>query len=144
VLAEFYAGIRHVGVSALTGEGAGAFFDAATACAADYARDYLPELEARRAAREGEEARRREKEMARLRADMAAVGVSGGSGGSGGRGGGSGAAAAAGAAAAGAAAAAGGGDGNEDEDEGESCDYEVSGDSIEPSETGGDGDAAEE
>ncbi|GBF93041.1 GPN-loop GTPase [Raphidocelis subcapitata] len=137
VLSEFYAGIRHVGVSALTGEGMDAFFEAVSKSAQDYADDYLPDLEARRRAKEGAEAARREKEMERLRADMAAAGVSEAA-----RGGGPAAAAAAGAAAAGAAAAgaaaaaaaaAGASEaaGRGGDDEG-SCDYEVSDDSVEP------------
>jgi Conserved hypothetical ATP binding protein len=47
VLDEFYANMRSVGVSAVTGEGMGEFFDAIGACAAEYDRFYKPELERR-------------------------------------------------------------------------------------------------
>ena len=149
VLCEFYSGIRHVGVSAATGEGVDDFFEAAARCADDYARDYLPELEARRAERAAREAARRARDLERLRADMegAALGGAAAGRGAGAAGAAAGAAAVAAAAAANGSAAArpaaaaangggGGGGGGEDDDEGESCDYEVSGDSIEPSETG--------
>ncbi|KIY97580.1 hypothetical protein MNEG_10383 [Monoraphidium neglectum] len=117
VLSEFYAGIKSVGVSAVTGEGMDEMFEAVAACADDYSRDYLPEVEARRAARAEEERRRKDRDLERLRADMAAAALGPGAG-----------AAAGGAAAAAAGASEGGG-----EDEGLSCDYEVSDDSIERS-----------
>jgi hypothetical protein len=98
---------------------------AVAAGAADYARDYLPEVDARRRAREDEEAARCEKDLARLRADMAAVKVGAAAGAAGPAAAGDAGAAAAGPAAAGVGAGA--------EDGEPSCDYEVSDDSIEAS-----------
>ena len=72
VLDEFYAGLRCVGVSALTGEGADELTEALAAAAAEYEETYAKELAERRAQREAEEAARRDANLAAFRADHAA------------------------------------------------------------------------
>eukprot|EP00882_Tetradesmus_deserticola_P006566 GHRQ01006910.1.p1 GENE.GHRQ01006910.1~~GHRQ01006910.1.p1 ORF type:complete len:380 (+),score=152.88 GHRQ01006910.1:586-1725(+) len=71
VLEEFYDGLRSVGLSALTGEGMDELFEALGECAQEYQQYYLPELQAKQQRKEALEQRRRDKEMARLRTDMA-------------------------------------------------------------------------
>lgn len=48
VLEEFYANLRTVGVSAVTGEGMDELFEQAQACRQEYERDYLPDVEKKR------------------------------------------------------------------------------------------------
>ncbi len=55
VLDEFYANMRSVGVSALTGEGMDEMMQAVEQAAADYEQFYVPELEARRKEKEAKE-----------------------------------------------------------------------------------------
>jgi hypothetical protein len=73
VLDEFYAGLRCVGVSALSGEGAEALQEAIEAGAEEYTRTYAVELAAARAARVTEEAGRAQANLARFRRDHAAT-----------------------------------------------------------------------
>uniref|UniRef100_A0A383VW06 GPN-loop GTPase n=1 Tax=Tetradesmus obliquus TaxID=3088 RepID=A0A383VW06_TETOB len=71
VLEEFYDGMRCVGLSALTGEGMDELFKALGECVQEYQQFYVPELQAKQQRKEALEQKRREKEMAKLRADMA-------------------------------------------------------------------------
>eukprot|EP00882_Tetradesmus_deserticola_P010858 GHRQ01011477.1.p1 GENE.GHRQ01011477.1~~GHRQ01011477.1.p1 ORF type:complete len:380 (+),score=160.64 GHRQ01011477.1:586-1725(+) len=71
VLEEFYDGLRSVGLSALTGEGMDELFKALGECAQEYQQYYVPELQAKKQRKEALEQRRRDKEMAKLRTDMA-------------------------------------------------------------------------
>ncbi|KAI9768325.1 MAG: hypothetical protein M1840_004933 [Geoglossum simile] len=75
MLEEFYRHLSVVGVSSMTGAGIDAFFQAVSDKAAEFTRDYVPELERRRAAKEAEKEKRRQRELARLMKD---VSVSGG------------------------------------------------------------------
>ncbi|KAF6262177.1 hypothetical protein COO60DRAFT_1293600 [Scenedesmus sp. NREL 46B-D3] len=130
VLDEFYAGMRSVGLSALTGEGMDDLFKALGECAQEYQQYYVPELQAKQQRKEALEQRRRDKEMAKLRTDMA--GKASLQDNAGAAGAGSSATAAAGGAAGSAAAGVqqqqqGLG---EDEDEEESVDLNLSDDSI--------------
>ncbi|KAG6829204.1 hypothetical protein H0H92_005333 [Tricholoma furcatifolium] len=52
VLDEFYKHLKAVGVSSMTGDGMKAFFEAVEGARQEYEKDYLPELERARAARE--------------------------------------------------------------------------------------------
>jgi GTPase SAR1 family protein len=80
VLEEFYAGLRSVGVSAVTGEGMDEFLAAADACGREYAETYAPELAAAKARRAEEEAARRAADLERVRADAGGGGGGGGAG----------------------------------------------------------------
>ena len=73
VLDEFYRGLRVVGVSALTGEGAEALEAALADAGAEYEREYAKDLEARRSAAALTEAARRETELRRFRDDHEAA-----------------------------------------------------------------------
>jgi GPN-loop GTPase len=75
MLEEFYRHLSVIGVSSMTGAGIDAFFQAVSDKAAEFTRDYVPELERRRAAKEAEKEKRRQRELARLMKD---VSVSGG------------------------------------------------------------------
>lgn len=115
VLDEFYGGMKHVGVSALTGEGIDDLFKALGECAQEYEQFYVPELQAKQRAKEEQERARQEKQLDKLRKDMASkAAINSGSG------------------------AAGqqqqqAEQQEEEEDEGESADLELSDDSIEGS-----------
>ncbi|KAK5016123.1 hypothetical protein LTR16_002004 [Cryomyces antarcticus] len=74
VLEEFYCHLSVVGVSSMTGQGVDEFFAAVKEKAADFERDYKPELERRRNAREKDKESKREKEVERLMNDMAVSG----------------------------------------------------------------------
>ena len=80
MLEEFYAHLSVVGVSSMTGHGVDDFFDAVREKAQEFARDYQPELEKRRAEREDNKKKAREKELNRM---MQGVSVSAGPSGSG-------------------------------------------------------------
>jgi len=71
VLDEFYQGLRVVGVSALTGEGAEALEAAMADAGLEYEREYATELAQRRSAAQLAEAARKEAEVERFRADHA-------------------------------------------------------------------------
>lgn len=73
VLEDFYENLPAVGVSAVTGEGLPAFFEAAETCRRQYEAEYAPELVRRKAEQERQEEARREADLARLRADAAAA-----------------------------------------------------------------------
>jgi len=70
VLDEFYRGIAAVGVSALTGQGIDEFFRLVDQARDEYSREYLPELQRRRQAREEERRQGQEADLARLRLDL--------------------------------------------------------------------------
>lgn len=70
MLEEFYRHLSVVGVSSMTGKGIPEFFEAVNDKAEEFKRDYLPELEKRRAARQSEKQNRREEELGKLMKDM--------------------------------------------------------------------------
>ena len=70
VLEEFYRHLSVVGVSSMTGQGVEEFFEAVKEKAAEYERDYKPELERRQKERVNSKEERREKELGRLMKDM--------------------------------------------------------------------------
>ncbi|KAI9782737.1 MAG: hypothetical protein M1839_004725 [Geoglossum umbratile] len=74
MLEEFYRHLSIVGVSAMTGAGIDAFFQAVANKADEFTRDYTPELERRRAAKQTEKEKRRERELARLMKDVSVSG----------------------------------------------------------------------
>ena len=70
MLEEFYRHLSVVGVSAMTGKGITEFFEAVDEKAAEYTRDYKPELERRQKERQAAKSSRREKELGRLMKDL--------------------------------------------------------------------------
>ncbi|KAF2090945.1 hypothetical protein K490DRAFT_71235 [Saccharata proteae CBS 121410] len=70
MLEEFYRHLSVVGVSSMTGDGVDDFFDAVKEKAAEFERDYRPELERRQAERVKEKEAKRERELGRLMKDM--------------------------------------------------------------------------
>ncbi|KAL1618883.1 hypothetical protein SLS54_006998 [Diplodia seriata] len=76
MLEEFYRHLSVVGVSSMTGAGIDEFFEAVTEKAAEFERDYKPELEKRREERVKEKEERREKELDKLMRDMNVGGAS--------------------------------------------------------------------
>ncbi|EPS59277.1 hypothetical protein M569_15530 [Genlisea aurea] len=69
-LEEFYKNLRCVGMSAVTGAGTDAFFEAVAASSEEYMETYRVELEARRAEKQRLEGERRREDMERLRKDL--------------------------------------------------------------------------
>ena len=76
MLEEFYRHLSVVGVSSMTGKGVPEFFEAVKEKAAEYERDYKPELERRQKERQEEKKGRREKELAQLMKDVNVKGSS--------------------------------------------------------------------
>ncbi|MCJ1356334.1 MAG: hypothetical protein MMC33_006329 [Icmadophila ericetorum] len=76
MLEEFYRHLSVVGVSSMTGKGVAEFFEAVREKAAEYERDYKPELERRQKERQEEKKGRREKELAKLMKDVSVQGGS--------------------------------------------------------------------
>lgn len=70
VLEEFYRHLSVVGVSAMTGQGIPAFFDAVKEKAEEFERDYRPELERRKAEKNKEREQNKDKELGRLMKDL--------------------------------------------------------------------------
>jgi GTPase SAR1 family protein len=70
VLEEFYNHLSVVGVSSMTGAGIDEFFEAVETKREEFNRDYKPELEKRRAAREQEKLKSRDKQLGQLLKDM--------------------------------------------------------------------------
>ncbi|KAG5183838.1 hypothetical protein JKP88DRAFT_208476 [Tribonema minus] len=71
VLDEFYSTLKHVGVSAATGEGIDQLFQSLDAAGDEFIRDYLPDLQARMAAVAARTQAAKEREMTKLMADVA-------------------------------------------------------------------------
>ncbi|KAI8916840.1 hypothetical protein BC831DRAFT_486514 [Entophlyctis helioformis] len=70
VLEEFYANLRLVGVSAVTGEGMDELFEAVEEAAKEYETEYKPELEKMLRQKQEREAGRQKEQMQRLMKDM--------------------------------------------------------------------------
>lgn len=70
MLEEFYRHLSVVGVSSMTGKGIPEFFEAVGDKADEFRRDYMPELDKRRKARELEKQNRRDEELGKLMKDM--------------------------------------------------------------------------
>ena len=70
MLEEFYRHLSVVAVSSMTGKGITEFFEAVDKKAAEYTRDYKPELERRQKERQAAKSGRREKELGKLMKDM--------------------------------------------------------------------------
>ena len=66
MLDEFYAHLSVVGVSSMTGQGVGEFFAAVQEKAAEFNRDYQPELEKRRRDRDEEKKASRQRELDKM------------------------------------------------------------------------------
>jgi GTPase SAR1 family protein len=71
MLEEFYSHLSVVSVSSLQGTGIDEFFDAVKEKAAEFKRDYQPELDRRRAEREDIKKKQREKELEKMMKGMA-------------------------------------------------------------------------
>lgn len=70
VLEEFYSHLSVVGVSSMTGQGIDEFFTAVKEKAADFERDYKPELERRRQQRQEDKKEKQERDLNTLLKDM--------------------------------------------------------------------------
>ncbi|KAF6752706.1 XPA-binding protein 1 [Ephemerocybe angulata] len=71
VLDEFYKNLKAVGVSSVTGQGLKEFFDAVEDSRGEYEKDYLPELEKARKAKEASLKAAKEDSMNRMLKDLA-------------------------------------------------------------------------
>ncbi|TEB24985.1 XPA-binding protein 1 [Coprinellus micaceus] len=71
VLDEFYKNLKAVGVSSVTGDGMKEFFEAVEASREEYTKDYLPELERARKAKEESLRAAKQDSMNRLLKDLA-------------------------------------------------------------------------
>ncbi|KAK7443493.1 hypothetical protein VKT23_015666 [Stygiomarasmius scandens] len=71
VLDEFYKHLKAVGVSSMTGQGVKEFFEAVEASREEYEKEYLPELERARAARDKNLSEAKADSMNRLMKDLA-------------------------------------------------------------------------
>ena len=78
VLEEFYRHLSVVGVSSMTGQGVDKFFEAVKEKAAEYERDYKPELEKRQKERQAAKEDKREHDLGKLMRDMSVAGGEGG------------------------------------------------------------------
>lgn len=70
VLDEFYEGLRTVGVSAMTGQGIGEFFDKVEQAREEYDRDYRPELEKQAKEKAAKKEADKQSQLERLMKDM--------------------------------------------------------------------------
>jgi putative protein kinase ArgK-like GTPase of G3E family len=70
VLEEFYAQLRVLGVSAMTGQGIDEFFEGVHDAVREYKSDYLPELQSRQQRRREQEASAKSESMAKLMQDL--------------------------------------------------------------------------
>ena len=70
IMDEFYANIRSVGVSAVTGEGCEALFEKIAEAAVEFNETFVPELQRKMAERSEKEARVHEATIQRLREDL--------------------------------------------------------------------------
>lgn len=70
MLEEFYSHLNMVAVSSMTGEGVDEFFEAVEEKRKEFDRDYKPELERRRKARENASAAKREHDLTKVMKDM--------------------------------------------------------------------------
>jgi GTPase SAR1 family protein len=75
MLEEFYCHLSVVSVSALEGTGIDDFFESVKDKADEFRRDYQPELDRRREARESDKKKQREKELNKMMAGMAMGGT---------------------------------------------------------------------
>ena len=80
MLEEFYKHLSMVGVSSMTGDGVGEFFEKVEEKRMEFERDYRPELERKVRIRREEESKRKEEDLTRVMRDM---GVGSGKSGSG-------------------------------------------------------------
>ncbi|BDD58427.1 hypothetical protein MPDQ_006514 [Monascus purpureus] len=76
MLEEFYSHLSVVGVSSMTGDGIGEFFEAVEEKRQEFERDYKPELEKKKKEREEAKAANRELELGKLMKDMSVSGSS--------------------------------------------------------------------
>ena len=70
MLEEFYSHLSMVGVSSMTGDGIEDFFEAVEEKRREFERDYRPELEKRRKAREQESAEQKQHDLTKFMSDM--------------------------------------------------------------------------
>lgn len=75
MLEEFYAHLSVVGVSSMTGQGVDEFFKAVGEKAEEFKRDYQPELERKRKARDDAKRAEREKELDKMMKGMSVSGL---------------------------------------------------------------------
>ncbi|KAK3294406.1 uncharacterized protein B0H64DRAFT_400625 [Chaetomium fimeti] len=75
MLEEFYSHLSVVNVSALEGSGIDDFFEAVKEKADEFRRDYQPELDRRREAREADKKKQREKELDKMMSGMSMGGT---------------------------------------------------------------------